>query len=291
MKDVSIIIPTRNRLYAIRKTIGSYLSQSFIKEIIFVDDAGEDDLEEYLVELNKTSQCEIKYVRHGVRKGAASARNTGLRISSSDYVLFGEDDVYLGAGYVESLVNIIDTTKCFVSGRIIMLKSGESMMEADKRFGSGICENDLFDKYTYTINFDSHFTGNQSVPFTHALFMASRERLVSYGFDEYYFPGNGYREESDPQLQHFCDGGQNIITNEASCYHMARSEVKTGGQRISRIRQFYYCVKYNSYFFDKYYEKSAKRLSLTTSLSQAKLIFVLALFFKMFIQPLKKIVS
>ena len=245
---VSIIIPSKNRLYAIKKTIDTYLVQKKIGEIIFVDDGGTDNLEEFLKEKQKNTQVKIKYIKHSNTQGAAASRNSGIKEASCEFILFGEDDVYLSKNYVETIIKKMESGERICSGRLILLLPQEDVEQARERFGLGMTPTKVFDSSSFTVNFDSIFNGDIRLPMTHALFMIRRDEIIKNAFDEYYFPGNGYREETDPQLKIFCEGGSAMITNDTACFHMARAEVKRGGQRTSRIKQYLYCLKYNSHF-------------------------------------------
>lgn len=86
---VSVIIPTYNRAYCIGRAIQSILSQTFpAQEIIVVDDGSHDDLETALAPFRKN----IHLIRHPRNLGVSSARNTGIRAASSDYIAFLDSD-------------------------------------------------------------------------------------------------------------------------------------------------------------------------------------------------------
>ncbi|ELH4837156.1 glycosyltransferase family 2 protein, partial [Vibrio harveyi] len=262
-RNVSIVIPTYKRLYTIKETIDSYLDQEYVKEIIYVDDGGTDGLSEFISEYKQnedTKGIDIIYVCHENNKGAAAARNTGVNHSSGYYVLFGEDDAYLGTSYVKCLRSMLENSQYeddIVSGQIIMLKEKETTEEAlQKYLESETSIDDVFEPSTMTLRLGLKLKkGMVSVPFTHALFMTKRSKLSSIKFDEYYFPGNGYREETDLQMNSYCQGHNAYIIDQVQCFHMARSAVKVGGQRKKRLVQYLYCIKYNYHFYEKYFSK------------------------------------
>lgn len=292
-KNVTIVIPTSGRLKEIQRTIKSYLTQEDVLELIYVDDGGTPGLEHFLSEINiQTPHLNIRYARIKIRSGAAAARNIGIKIAHGQYILFGEDDAYLCEKYASSLKKEIDKEgdNVIVSGNIIMLQPSESLNNAKIRYKTLPSASflDMLDNDSLTINFN-HFPNEQRIeaPFTHALFMAKRERLEKFGFDEFYFPGNGYREETDFQMNSYCNNGRCYILRDIVCYHMARSDVRHGGQRKSRIKQYYYCIIYNNHFYNKYYASFSKKRGLNENIKIAKIRFSIKLFFIMFIFPLK----
>ncbi|WP_257255197.1 MULTISPECIES: glycosyltransferase [unclassified Endozoicomonas] len=296
--EVSIIIPTSNRLYAIKKTIDSYIQQDGVLEIIYVDDGGTEGLKGFLNEKNKLQKKNIlRYIKKENKKGAAAARNTGIEIAVGKYVLFGEDDAYLDKDYIKICLDLLKRTKredVIVSGQIVMMKPAEDLEASKKKYfqqGKTYNEKDLIDLSTLTIEFGKKISNDTVfIPFTHALFLSKRSYLSKYMFDEYYFPGNGYREETDFQMNSYVNGGLCLMTESALCFHMARTDVRTGGQRQNRLKQYCYCVKYNSYFYNKYYERFSQRYGLNWGLKVAKLLFVINMFLKMFFLPLIRVV-
>ncbi len=89
MPDISVILPTYNRSSTISRSIESVLSQTYKDfEFIVVDDFSTDDT--HCVVENYSS--EIKYIRHETNRGAAAARNTGIKNSSGEYIAFIDSD-------------------------------------------------------------------------------------------------------------------------------------------------------------------------------------------------------
>ena len=88
--SVSVIIPTHNRSQILKRAVISVLNQSYHDfEVVVVDDASTDETTEVV---RKFEDKRIKYIRHKQNKGAPAARNTGLRVSNSEYIAFLDDD-------------------------------------------------------------------------------------------------------------------------------------------------------------------------------------------------------
>lgn len=87
---VSVIIPTRNRSTLLLRAIESVCRQTYTNlEIIVVDD-GSTDATQSLVQA--LSDSRLRYIRHELPKGAAAARNTGIRQATGAYISFLDDD-------------------------------------------------------------------------------------------------------------------------------------------------------------------------------------------------------
>lgn len=87
---VTVIIPTYNRGYVIRRALNSVLNQTYRNlEVIVVDDGSTDDTETIL---RSFAETRLRYIRHEVRRGAAAARNTGIKASSSKFIAFQDSD-------------------------------------------------------------------------------------------------------------------------------------------------------------------------------------------------------
>lgn len=91
---VSIIVPVYNRKDLLPRTLASVINQTYKNlEIIVVDDGSSDDIKSVVDSFN---DARIKYVRHTENKGLPSARNTGLKTASGDFIAFlDSDDEYL----------------------------------------------------------------------------------------------------------------------------------------------------------------------------------------------------
>lgn len=90
---VSVIMPTYNRGYVIRRAIESVLDQTYKNiELIIVDDGSTDNTSSIV----KTYQDDrIHFITYQKNRGACHARNTGLESVNGEYVAFlDSDDVW-----------------------------------------------------------------------------------------------------------------------------------------------------------------------------------------------------
>ena len=92
-EPVSVIIPTYNRRDYLRQAIASVVTQDHPFELIVVDD-GSDDGTDLII---PGDDHRIRYIRQ-TNRGAATARNTGLRAASHDLIAFLDSDDRFVAG-------------------------------------------------------------------------------------------------------------------------------------------------------------------------------------------------
>jgi glycosyltransferase involved in cell wall biosynthesis len=96
MTSVTAIIPVFNRAAMVNRAIDSVLGQELSPEvkldIIMVDDGSSDPLQKVLSNYGTRVVC----IRHSRNRGAAAARNTGIKAAKGEYVAFlDSDDVWL----------------------------------------------------------------------------------------------------------------------------------------------------------------------------------------------------
>ncbi len=87
---VSVVIPTHNRAALLPRAMRSVLAQTYRDlELIVVDDASTDDTERVVASFDDPR---IRYIRHDGRRGAAAARNAGIRAARGAYIAFQDSD-------------------------------------------------------------------------------------------------------------------------------------------------------------------------------------------------------
>lgn len=101
--EISIVIPLYNKANAIKKTMASAITQTFINfEIIVINDGSTDDSLEVVESLND------KRIRIYTTKnqGVSAARNYGINKANSDYIAFLDaDDLWL-PNHLENLYSL-----------------------------------------------------------------------------------------------------------------------------------------------------------------------------------------
>ena len=111
-KIVSIIVPTYKGSDIIDGTVKSLLNQTYrFIEIIVVDDNGlntDEQIRTYKVLEKFILNNKIKYIAHDVNKNGSSARNTGIKNASGEYIAFLDDDDEMIAEKIEKQVEFLE---------------------------------------------------------------------------------------------------------------------------------------------------------------------------------------
>jgi glycosyltransferase involved in cell wall biosynthesis len=284
---ISLVVPTRNRAYTLRQVLPSYFEQDGVREIVLIDDAGTDDVADVFATIGSAyPEVERTYCRNVRRGGASRGRQQGAMRARHPFVLFCDDDEYLEAGYAaECLRLLLDRGAGAVSGRRVYMMPGETQAQALARFGNGLRPAAPFDYRLCELVNGARFDGVLSLPLTNSNILTRKDLVARYGFDAHYSTGNGYREESDYQMNLFVHGLPVLVTNAVHSFHLPMSEVRSGGQRVRRLRKFLWSVRYNGYFLDKYYGAYRRAVGLSQPLWAAKAYATLYFAWRNFLRP------
>ncbi len=285
---ITLIVPTRNRAHTLRLVAPSYFAQDYVDELIFVSDAGEDDTPAVLTEAaRRFPQKSLRILRNEKRLGASQSRNVGVAASTNEIILFCDDDEYLEPGYARKLLEKLQAPNLgAISGRRVYMLPGETEFQALRRFGVGWRDVKPFHALLCEGVNGAKFSGDLAVPITNAIILTKKSLLLKFPFDARYARGNGYREETDYQMNLFVNGFDIRVTNECHSFHLPLSEVRTGGQRTGRLRRLYWSIYYTRYFFGKYYERYARRLGLHWPRWCALLAFAIFAVYRETLRPL-----
>ena len=100
---ITIIVPYYNADKYLDKCLQSIRSQTFINwNTIVVDDGSSNYYSKALVE--KTKDSSIIYSRHRKNKGLAAARNSGIKLAETEYVVCVDADDKIEPDFLEKLV-------------------------------------------------------------------------------------------------------------------------------------------------------------------------------------------
>lgn len=258
---ISLVVPTRNRAHTLRRVLCSYFEQALVSEIILVSDAGEDDTESLFMSIaGRYPHVRTRFLRNTERCGASQSRNVGVAHARNDFILFCDDDEYLEKNYASTcLKKLVLHRAGAVSGRRVYMHGDETPDSARRRFGNGVRHTSPFRRLICEYVNAANFSGDKRMPLTNAVILTRKQLLQRFPFDSFYARGNGYREESDYQMNLFVHGYNIIVTNDCHSIHLPLSQVRSGGQRAPAWQRVYWSVFYTRYFFSKYYEDYAQR--------------------------------
>jgi len=245
----------------LKLTSQSFFHQKPVSEIIFINDHGLDNTNTVLQnDASKHPSKKVKIITNLKRFGAAHSRNLGVNQAKNEFILFCDDDEIMAPDYAKKLYDkLVEKDAAAISGRRIYLLENESTDEAKIRFGKGLRNASFFNPLLLEYTNGAYFFGDLKVPFTNANILTKRTLCKRFPFDPFYSKGNGYREETDYQMNLYVNGFNIYITNDTHTFHLPLSKVQSGGQRVSRIQKIFWSNYFNFYFCSKYYKKYAAR--------------------------------
>jgi len=135
MLSITVIIPSFNRAYCLERALNSVLKQSYLPQSIIVVDDGSTDETESLI---KTKYPKVEYYKQE-NAGVSSARNSGIRQSSTDWIaLLDSDDEWL-PNKLERQVDILNQSPesklCHTEE--IWIRNGKRVNQMNKHQKSG----------------------------------------------------------------------------------------------------------------------------------------------------------
>lgn len=105
---VSIIVPVYNVENFIKSCARSLFEQSLRSNIeyIFVDDCTPDrsmEMLQQVIDEYETEELNVKIISHEQNRGPGSARNTGLRVATGEYIYYCDSDDWIESYAIEKL--------------------------------------------------------------------------------------------------------------------------------------------------------------------------------------------
>lgn len=256
-QDVSILIPTFNRPETLLRVIGSYSSQANVREILVLDDGSTVSYEPYLKRLEEivsSSGVSFRYLRSEDNLGAGATRNRGIKSALGEYILWGEDDAFLGDDYVEKLLPLVRDGRTIACGSIYYgitpeMEAGDrKLLIQEQRERS----RPLFDFRTLEGYYRKLVPGPTEIPWGHALVLVPVQAYRSVEFFEGYRV-NGYREETDAQVSMSAAGYKCLYTSECSCYHFPADNLRSGQHTSARWKQELFTVVNTGKFIGRHW--------------------------------------
>lgn len=229
---VSIIIPVYNQIERLKHTLLGFMQQTYSDplEIIVVDDGSDKKVDAYVKQIPVPSNIILKVIRQQ-NQGRSAARNTGIKNSVGEIIIFCDADRVPCERFVELHVSAHENKP----GRVVVGNVKEVYISRfDKSFGysqlRGYLPKSRVPRYIRLLNniydeagaTDSHipwmtfYSGNVSVP---------SEALSKSKFDE------GFKqwglEHFELGLRLFQQGYEFVNENGAENYHIAHSRERS----------------------------------------------------------------
>jgi glycosyltransferase involved in cell wall biosynthesis len=106
---VTVVVPTYNRCASLARLLTSLCTQrtgGVMYDVIVVDNASTDDTPQVIAAF-MDRQPVVRYLREP-RRGASSARNTGIRAAGGRIIAFVDDDVHVAPDWIAAIAAAFD---------------------------------------------------------------------------------------------------------------------------------------------------------------------------------------
>jgi GT2 family glycosyltransferase len=197
MAEISVVIPTKDRLPYLRKAVPMFLAEKEVAEVVVVVDGCSDGTLDYIKAASE-SDPRIRYTDNIVNKGLPYSRNRGLGLARCEYAFTGEDDLELSGNFFATLLAHLEETGAdLISGRNIFRGEREDVATAIAR--TDRIPGPTVNRRTLMVHVDMKTDGDQEQSLLPAPMLGRTDVFRKVRFDDSYH-GNAWREESDFQL-------------------------------------------------------------------------------------------
>jgi len=238
LDKIDIVIPVYNALEDLKKCLLSVQQNTggFKVHTIIVNDGSNTETTEWLRKFCKNNKM-FNLIEHGMNKGYTKAVNTGLKASTSNYVITLNSDTIVTIGWLSGLIRCVESDKKIgITGPLSNAASwqnvpslyGDSGSFAVNKLPDDISPDDM----AFIVGHASNRIYPR-LPFVNGFcFLIKREVLDAIGYmDEVNFP-LGYGEENDFCIRASDAGFILAIADDVYVYH---SKSKSFGHESRKI--------------------------------------------------------
>jgi glycosyltransferase involved in cell wall biosynthesis len=220
--EISVVLPTLNRLTALRANFPSVQALAGVGEIVVVVDGSTDGTLEWLQGLDDPR---VKVISQAQR-GSPAARNAGIEEASGRWILMTEDDCLLPREFALTLREVAREQDAQVVGAPWLHVGGVEQMAAAYEQGRRHAQATI-----RLGTLPSVFpAGDLETPFLNGVVLVAREVFDVVRYDES-FRGNAWREETSLFLRVLEAGFRCVLTPRTAAFQIGQW---SGGQRRPR---------------------------------------------------------
>ncbi len=266
MRNVSVVIPTRNRIETLLKVLPSYFEQESVLEVVIVDDGSTDGsferlTHEYSTFKSNYPEIELVLHRNAENRGTPSTRNIGAKIAKGEFVFYGEDDLVLPTNHIAVLVDHFKSSGAdLISGRRIWMRPGESyetsLARADNTKGK---VNDTFLALT---NCELKLPDDTEVFMLDASILVKKSVFEMVEYEEERSKTFFWREETDFQISCAEKGLKLVFCPHTASFHLPKVNDRGGSRTGSILRYNWQIILNNWYFLHKHKDFLEKRMCM-----------------------------
>jgi GT2 family glycosyltransferase len=180
---------------------------------------------------------------------------SGISAATTEWVLFGEDDVWLSSDYCSTLLREAkEVGASIIAGRIVTARVPAEFDErclADPPSPVRTAE-EIFNLDAMDARFDERVSAPVPAPYIHSIALIRRDVFMKVKFDTWY-AGNSWREETDFYLAANAAGAKAYFTGSTVCFHLRGPISAVGGQRVNRLWFEYLAWRNTRYLVTKHW--------------------------------------
>jgi glycosyltransferase involved in cell wall biosynthesis len=258
--EISVVIPTKDRLQLLRRSIPMFLSYAEVKEVIVIADGCHDGTPEYLASLS-ASDARVRYAINAVNRGVCYSRNRGIELARYDYIFTAEDDLELSDNFFTVLFDHMrETDADIISARNIFQNAGETITQAKER--ADRLTGPFIDRGRIMVRHEMD-TGVDTVqPLLSSPVLVRSDVFGKVRFDDGYRV-NSWREESDFQLAAHSAGFKLVFCPHTITYNLMIENDRGGVHATIGIKRVVWIVRNNWRFVKKHREAVAREFGVT----------------------------
>lgn len=259
--QISVVLPTYNRLAALRENFGSLLELAGVSEIVVVDDGSTDGTWAWLGGLDDPRVRPL----HQTQQGSPAARNAGVAAAHGEWILMTEDDCWLPPEFALTLLKVAQAHDAqIVSAPWLTVGAREDMATALERG-----RHDAQPRIGLRTHPSVFPSGDVQTPFLNGIVLARGDVLRAIGYDES-LRGTAWREETSLFLTAAEHGFRCVLTPRTASFQLGQWD---GGQRRPRVSYEAWAVR-NNWRFLRRHATTLRRMGEIRSPAGAQARFV-----------------
>ncbi len=144
MLDISVVVPIYNTEKWLENCLDSIIAQKYsFSQIILIDDGSTD--ESAAICDRYAHRCENVLVKHISNSGAGAARNIGIDMCTSEWVMFVDSDDFISQDFSEVIAKELDASiDMIMFNAEVLKKDGNQPGGIDTSFYTRYCPGELF---------------------------------------------------------------------------------------------------------------------------------------------------
>lgn len=259
--EISVVLPTFNRLPALRENFESVRALLGVSEIVVVVDGSTDGTGGWLAGLSDPKVTVVEQPQ----RGSPAARNAGIAAARGKWILMIEDDCFLPPEFAVTLLEVARRRDAqIVSAPWVPVDGRNEMAGAFERGRRN--SRPRIGLRTHPSVFPSD---DLQTPFLNGIVLARRDVLHAIGYDES-LRANAWREETSLFLTATERGYRCVLTPRTASFQLGQWD---GGQRRSRLSYEAWAIR-NNWRFLRAHERTLRDLGEIRSPLAAEAAFV-----------------